>query len=104
MSKELIKTLVDISPFDTARNVYYLVTLSKELKQEPEKLADKIRTVSLPNPSEKRFAKALFEALIDCSNMQEQINLLSHFFSYKDKTPYEALALSLNDLDNDGLH
>lgn len=104
MNKELVKTLVDISPFDTARNVYYLVTLSKELKQEPEKLADRIRTVSLPNPSEKKFAKALFEALIDCSSTQEQVNLLMYFFSYKDKTPYEALALALNDLDNYGLH
>lgn len=103
MDRELIKQLVDVSPFDTARNVYYVIFLSKEMGKNPAELASGIKQVRLPNPKEKVFAKLLFDALIDCKDMTEQIDLLSRFFSYEDKSPYEALGLALNEIDSNGL-
>lgn len=105
MVKEFIKDLIDVSPFDTARNVYYLLLFSKELHKSPEELAGCIKKVRTPKLQDVKFAKLLFDALADCSTMEEQMLLLDGFFSLikEDKTPYESLALALNKIESHGI-
>lgn len=100
MNVETAKRLVDISIFDTARNVYYLMLISKECNVKPEDLVDSIHQVRQMK-ADKKFVKHLFEALLDCSSMEEQTTLIVYFFdSLKtDKDPFIALSKALNYLD-----
>lgn len=102
---EQAKTLVGVSIFDTVRNVYYTLVLNKELGAKPFDLANSIHQIKHLEVSDKRFAKLLFEALIDCSSLEEQLTLIVFLFKYYSETKdaLVSLAHATNDLDN-GIH
>jgi len=97
MNVETAKRLVDISVFDTARNVYYLMLISKECNVKPEDLVDSIHQVRQMR-ADKEFVKHLFEALLDCSSMEEQAVLITYFFLNlkTEKDPFVALSKALD--------
>lgn len=101
MNLEQAKQLVDVSVFDTARNVYYVLILSKELGKKPEDLVSSIHQIRQMEIPDRRFAKYLFDALVDCTQLEEQLNLLvflfKHYVETQDATV--SLAYALNDLD-----
>ena len=101
MNLEQAKQLVDISVFDTARNVYYVLILSKELGKKPEDLVSSIHQIKQMEIPDKRFAKYLFDALVDCTQLEEQLNLLVFLFRNYAETQdaIVSLAHALNDLD-----
>ena len=101
MNLEQAKQLVDISVFDTARNVYYVLILSKELGKKPEDLVSSIHQIKQMEIPDKRFAKYLFDALVDCTQLEEQLNLLTFLFRNYAETQdaIVSLAHALNDLD-----
>ena len=101
MNLEQAKQLVDISVFDTARNVYYVLFLSKELGKTPEDWVDSIHQIRQLEIPDKRFAKCLFDALVDCAQLEEQLHLIVFLFKYYAETQDAtvSLAYALNDLD-----
>lgn len=72
--------LVDISVFDTARNVYFTLKLSSELGVEPEELVSSIHQIRQVQTS-KNLAESLFKALLACSSLDEQILFIERFFN-----------------------
>lgn len=101
MNTELAKQLVDISVFDTARNVYYVMLLSKELGKAPEELVSSIHQIRQMEILDKRFAKYLFDALVDCTQSEEQLTLIVFLFKHYAETEdaLVSLAQALNDLE-----
>lgn len=99
--KEKIKHLIGNSVFDTARNVYHVLLLSKELGKAPEELVGSIHQVSDVGMADKRFAKYLFVTLVDCPSRDEQVSLIELLFKhYADtKDSIVSLAYALNDLE-----
>jgi hypothetical protein len=98
---ELIsRNLVGDSVFDTARNVYSLIMLSKELNKAPEELADCIHQAKNMQ-IDKIFVKHLFEAFVDCSSVEEQSDLISLILHHFNQTGdnFSALSNALNDLE-----
>lgn len=96
MNDEAIIKLIGNNTFDTARNVVYYLILTKELNQKIEDIHS-IKSIPIEN---KRFAKFLFESLLDYP--EDQFELLKRFFFNMDKgemDPLKALGLALNDLD-----
>lgn len=102
MNREQAKKLVGVSDFDTAKNVYFLLSISKELKCKPYELIDSIYQLK-GMTVERKPAKLLFEALIDCSSPEEQVTLIKLIFDHFDGDIIIALTMALNDIE-DGLY
>lgn len=93
-----LEKLIGPSVFDTVRNVYYVLILSKELGKAPEELFDSVHQIKNVEISDKRLAKFLFDAFVDC---EEQLSFLVLLFKHytKTKDAFVALAYTLNDME-----
>lgn len=96
---EKYKNFIGNSVFDTARNVYFALLLTKELKQDIDQIASSIHQIKSLEISDKGLAKLVFGAFIDCPK-EEQLNLLCLLFQYYKETGDAPISIvhALNDL------
>lgn len=94
---EKYKNLIGNSVFDTARNVYFMLLLTKELKQDID--PNSIHQIKSLEISDKGLAKLVFGAFVDCPK-EEQLNLLRLLFQYYKETgnAHLSIAHAFNDL------